>query len=434
MKRALTLLVLIATWSTGRAEAPSLLAQVRAAAFERAREPLADEALEAARLEVRRAAAAGLPRLRLHEQTRLGLDGAYGLTLEAGIAVPLLAPDVPADGRVAALRLTLTRRQLAAQRRAEARDALARAVALEAAEQRLWALIELDRSLRALTPSRPRSGAYPSGARNPPAPPNGSAGTAIDARLLAAGREAQLREARRLRSELSTALGVALPPIGEPARIRGLAENAPTAAPLGFGSADLEATPCIAASDAVVLAGLAARERASSARLRAARSAARIDLELGGALRLGDATDAEGAARIALSVRLPPWSPVAGAASLTGGAAGLEQEATLVVPNRTPAPPPPDASSDATDDPVDDARSTVRSTLLRLQGEEADLLRRRRILAAALSARRTTAPRASTALEDAYLRATLRLRLADVDQALGLNGLDAALLCGALPP
>ncbi|MEJ2289554.1 MAG: hypothetical protein P8Y02_13110 [Deinococcales bacterium] len=489
-RRALALLAAVAIWTPARAADPVWLADVRAAAFERARAPLADEALDAARLEVQRAAAGTLPRLRLHERARIGPDGAYGVTLDAGVALPLVAPVVPADGRVAAVRLAITERQVAAQRRADVRDTLARAIALLATEGRLRALDELGRALpghalHARRRPRPNGGAPPPGAPGSPTPaapppdPAGSStrsGTAIDARLLVSGRDTQLREARRLRSELTRTLDVALPAVGHlaPPTARARTASRPRAAPLGFAATDLEVARCLAASDAVRLAVLTVHERAASARLEAARSATRIDLELGGTLRLADGADAEGAARVALSVRLPPWSPLSGAASLAGGVTGLEQEATLVWPNRTPAREPAEPADDA----ILEAQRTVRTRLGRLQGEEADLLRRRRILQDALSAladrpvadhalpgtaraagtlasstrlgpgrasttragtTRAGAPAAASALEDralenAYLRARLRLRLTDVDQALGLNALDAALLCGALPP
>jgi len=412
------------------AAAPAWLAAVRDAAYTRARAPLADEALDAALRERRRAAAGALPSLHLSERSHLGLDGVYALTLDAGASFPLLAPTVSADARVTSLRLAITRRQLAAQRRAEAHDALAQAAALLAARARGRALDALAHAVdaRARPPDpagrAPGDGAWlPGGAGRSAAadPPR----VLVDARLLLAGREAQGREARRLRAELARSLSLALPAADRlPAPLRSAAR--PLLGALGFTAADLRPRRCLLAGDAAVLARLSVAEQGASRRLREARAAPRVDLELGGAVDLGGAAPAASyTARVAVSVRLPPWSPASGAASLSAGATGLEQETALAWPNRTPGPPPPPAPSP---DPVAEAERAVRAQLFRLQGQERDLARRRAVLLAELPSVR------GRTLDGAYLRATLALQLADAEQALDLTALDAALLCGALPP
>ncbi len=419
--------------SVAVAAAPAWLTDVRDAAYSRARAPLEGEILDAAVRERRRAAAGALPSLRLNERSHLGLDGVYGLTLDAGVAIPLLAPTVPADALVTTLRLAITRRQLAAQRRAEVHDALAQAAALLAARARRRALDGLASALAGRGPPAGAGSRMPGRAETParfgadtsPSLTSDRMRAVVDARLLLAGREAQGREARRTRAELVRSLSLTLPAVDRlaaPPR----AAHGPLLGVLGFTAAELQPRRCQVASDAVVLAHLSAAEQRASSRLREARAAPRVDLELGGAVDLGGTEPvARYTLRVAASVRLPPWSPASGAASLSAGASGLEQETTLTWPNRTPGPPPPPGPST---DPVVEAERAVRAQLARLQGQEADLARRRAVLRAALATVRGDPP------DGAYLRATLALQLADTEQALDLTALDAALLCSALPP
>ena len=419
--------------SVAAAAAPAWLTDVRDAAYARARAPLEGEILDAALRERRRAAAGALPALRLSERSHLGLDGAYGFTLDAGVAIPLLAPTVPADARVTTLRLAITRRQLAAQRRAEVHDALAQAAALLATRARKRALDGLARSLATRGPPSGAGGRQAGRDENPDpfrahtstSLTGGRTRASVDARLLLAGREAQGREARRSRAELARSLSLTLPavdrlPAPQPAA------RGPLLGALGFTAAELQPRRCQIASDAVVLAHLSAAEQRASRRLREARAAPRVDLELGGAVDLGGAEPvARYTLRVAASVRLPPWSPASGAASLSAGVSGLEQETTLTWPNRTPGPPPTAAPSP---DPIAEAERAVRAQLARLQGQEDDLARRRAVLRAALASFGGRTP------DGAYLRATLALQLADTEQALDLTALDAAMLCSALPP
>ena len=426
---------------------PPWLAAVRDAAYARAYEPLADEALDAALRERRRAAAGALPSLRLSERSHLGWDGGYRLTLGAGVGIPLLAPSQPADARLTTLRLAITRRQLAAERRAQVHDTLAQAAALLASRARTTALDDLARDLTSVLPNGlPDDPPVPE-----PPPAAGAAGraraadapsrTAVDARLLLAGRSAQARQASRLRAELARALALPLP-----AADRLAVPPRPGAAPLpllgalGFRANDLDPRRCLAASDAASLARLSTNERRADRRFQEARAAVRVDLELSGTLEFGSGDIGSGqvgssepvtasTARVAVSVRLPPWSPASGTASLAGGAAGLEQEATLTWPNRAPGPPPPDdPTADRATDPLLEAERAIRTQLDLLQGQERDLLRRRSVLVAAGSSAPVRTP------DEAYLRATLALQLADVDQTLAVTALDAASLCGALPP
>jgi hypothetical protein len=409
---------------------PPWLAAVRDAAYARAHRPLTGEALDAALRERRRAAAGALPSLRLSERSHLGWDGGYRLTLDAGVNVPLLAPSQPADARLTTLRLAITRRQLAADRRAQVRDALAQAAALLAARARARALNELAVNELARTDPAPGPTWDPAPAADAPSR------TAVDIRLLLAGRGAQARQARSLRAELARALSLPLPAAEHLA-----APPRPGAAPLplfgalGFRANDLDPGRCLAASDAASLARLSVAERRADRRFQEARGAVRVDLELSGTLEVGSNEPGNGEigsasiARVAVSVRLPPWSPASGTASLSAGAAGLEQESTLTWPNRAPGPPPPDGpTGDRATDPIDEAEHAVRAQLAMLQGQERDLLRRRSVLVAAGSSAPMRTP------QDAYLRATLALQLADVDQALDVTALDAASLCGALPP
>ncbi len=414
---------------------PAWLVAVRDAAYARARAPLQDDALDAALRERGRAAAGALPSLRLAERSRLGLDGVYTLTLDAAVTVPLHTPTVEADTRVTAVRLASTRRQLAARRRAEVHDVLARASALLALRARVRALDALARSLGARAPPATDR---PAGARARDVPPSRAGGggaaaptggtalrAAVDARLLLAGRPARAREARRLRAELAQSLSLALPP-ADRLFAPPPSATAPLAGALGFRATDLRPDLCLAASDTTTLARLAAVEQRAVRALRVARAAPRVDLELGGGVTLGGASepDARYAARVAVAVRLPPWSPASGAASLAAGAEGLEQRATLAWPNRTPGPPPRTPSTD----PVAEAERAVLAELDRLQGQERDLARRRVVLRTALASQQQRAQ------DDGYLRATLALQLADTEQALDLTALDAALVCGALPP
>ncbi|HKI56936.1 MAG TPA: hypothetical protein VKB31_07260 [Trueperaceae bacterium] len=424
-----TAVIALALLPLARAAAPAWFVQARAAAVARAQEPLADQALDAARVEVARAAAAGLPELRLGERSRLGLDAAFTLELEAGVRVPLWAPAVAADRRLTGARLTATRRQLAAERRAHLRDDLAAAVGLLATGARLRALDALAAALRT-------AGAAPS------VPPPLQV---VDVRLLAASRSAQRRRAEALRQALTANLGVRVPPVedapapasgapasGAPASGAPSAREAPDAArdPLGFVVAQLEPDRCLAASDDVARARLAVEDASLSAALARARARARVELELGGSATLGgEPLDASYALKAGLSVRLPPWSAATGSASLAVGAAGLEQALDARWPNRQPAAAPAAASAapDAAPE-VADAAAAVRQQLDLLVGQEADLMARRRILLRAL------AQPAEATLAGAYRSATLALRLADADEALGVTRLDAALLCGALPP
>ena len=408
--------VLVGAWApAAAAAAPAWLVAVRDAAYARARAPLQDDALDAALRERRRAAAGALPSLRLAERSRLGLDGVYALTLDAGVTVPVQAPAVAADARVTALRLARTRRRLAARRRAEAHDALGRAAALLALRERARALEVLARSAGDRAPA--------SGDADATRPHTMRA--AVDARLLLATRPAREREARRLRGELARSLSLTLPPADRlPAPRRRAA--GPLLGALGLRATDLRPRRCLAASDTTALARLSLAEQRAVRKLREARAAPRVDVELGGTLTLGGASepDARYAARVAVAVRLPPWSPASGAASLAAGAEGLEQQATLSWPNRTPGPPPSAPSTDA----VVEADRAVLAELDRLQGQERDLTRRRSVLLTALASLR------GSAHDGGYLRATLALQLADTEQALDLTALDAALVCGALPP
>lgn len=399
-------------------QTPAWFDAVRAAAVGRALEPLGGEALTAAEVEVARARASGMPQLHLSERSRLGLDASYTLRLEAGASVPLWAPAAIADRRLSDERLAATRQQMAAERRAELHDALAQAVALLAARARARALEALDAALRDAGPD-PRV-----------APPL----HLTDVRLLAAGRGAQRRRAEALRQTLAATLAVRIPEAtlgaGADGRRRGVAP-APEAArdPLGFPAGRLDPARCAAASDSVTRARLAGRDVRLSAALARARSQSRVDLDLGAGASLGDALqDPSYTLRLGLSVALPAWSPAEGAASLAVGAAGLEQSLTARWPNRTPsaAPSPEPAAKAAAE--VRDAARAVRQRLALLTGQEADLTVRRRILADGLAQRRREG------LAGAYRTATLALQLADVDEALGITRLDAALLCAALPP
>ena len=265
--------------------------------------------------------------------------------------------------------------------------------------------------------------------------------TVVNARLLLAGRGAQARQARSLRAELARALSLPLPAAERlSAPPRPGAAPLPLLAALGFRANDLDPRRCLAASDVALLARLSVDERRADRRFQEARGAVRVDLELSGALEVGSDQLESGqigsgepvtasTARVAVSVRLPPWSPASGTASLSGGVAGLEQESTLTWPNRAPGPPPPDdPTADRSTDPIGEAEHAVLTQLDLLQGQERDLLQRRSVLVAAGSWAPVRTP------DDAYLRATLALQLADVDQALAVTALDAASLCGALPP
>jgi len=430
--------VLVGAWApVATAAAPAWLVAVRDAAYARARAPLQDEALDAALRERRRAAAGALPSLRLAETSRLRLDGVYALTLDAGVTVPLQAPAAAADARVTAVRLARTRRQLAARRRADVRDTLARAAALLALRARARALAVLARSLAVRAPpsrgttrstTRGTANGSANGSEERPAPAGGATDAtraAVDARLLLAGRPARAREARRLRGELARSLSLPLPPADRlsapPRRAAG-----PLLGVLGLRATDLQPRRCLAASDTTVLARLSAAEQRAVRELREARAAPHVDVELGGTLTLGGASEpaARYAARVAVAVRLPPWSSAAGAASLAAGAEGLEQQATLTWPNRAPGPPPSTPSTDA----AAEADRAVLAELDRLQGQERDLARRRTVLLTALASLR------GSAHDSGYLRATLALQLVDTEQALDLTALDAALVCGALPP
>lgn len=394
---------------------PPWFAALRSAAVARARAPLHDEVLTAAEVEVSRAGAAGLPQLRLGERSRLGLDGSYALDLEAGVTLPLWAPAAGADRDLTGERLAATRRQLQSERRAELRDALAQAVSLVASEARLGALDALAAALVAVGPAA---------AVAPPL-------RLVDVRLLAAGRSAQRRRAEALRRSLEASLGVPLPApeIGAADLRAGIGARRAALDPLGFPVVLLEPARCVAASDGVTLARLAQEDARLSSALMRARARPRADLDIGGAVRLGsDGPAPSYVARVGVSVRLPPWGPATGAASLAVGAGGLEQALSARWPNPAPAAPPGKAASAEADDPLDDAVRTVRQQLGLLIGRESDLLERRRLLLDALS--RPHAP----SLTAAYQRATLRLQLADAEEALGLTRLDAALLCGALPP
>lgn len=432
------------------ATSPAWFARLRAAAVARARAPLAGDALARASVEVARARAAGMPQLHLDELAHLGLDAGYRIELEAGVSVPLWAPAADADRRLTGARLAATRRQLAAERRAELHDALAAGVALLAAQARL-------RALDALTASLHAAGDHPR--LEPPL-------RLVDIRLLAAGRATQLRRAEALRRDLIATLGIAIPPVQD-ATVPGPAQRPATPAPrttraatraasatrvaaptgphpgarplpapppatrdpLGFVAAQFEPVRCVAASDGVARAGAAAEDARLVAELARARARPHADLDLSGSTTLGDdLREARYAVRLGLSVSLPPWGPSTGAASLAVGAAGLEQSLAARWPNHNPAAPPTGSvDADATAD-VRDAVRHVRRQLYLLTGQEADLLVRRRILSAALAR-----PRPPT-LSGAYHGASLALRLADVDEALGATRLDAALLCGALPP
>jgi len=434
----------------------------------RARAPLDGDALTAAQVEAARARAGELPQLHLAERSRLGLDGSYSLELEAGASVPVWAPEAAADRRLTAERLAATRRQLRAERRAELHDTLLDAVALLATEARLRALDALAAALRAAGP-RP--------AVDPPL-------RVVDVQLLATGRSGQRRRAEALRQALTAALGVRIPPDGDappgatPPGAEPPRAKPPRAArdPLGFGAAQLEPARCLAANDSVTLARLAQADTALSQALAQARARPHADLDLGGSVRLGsDAQLPAYTLRLGMSVRLPPWSEATGAASLTMGAAGVEQSLSASWPNRAPAAPPgaagapggdtqgghtpgghtpgghtpggdtPGGDAPGGDAPgpagasapgafepgsaaIADAQRSVERQWTLLVGQEADLLARRRILLAALAE-----PRPAT-LSSAYQAATLALQLTDTDEALGVTRLDAALLCGALPP
>lgn len=406
--------LVVAALPAAHAGTPAWVASVRAAAVARAGAPLDGEALTAALVEAARARAGGLPQLRLTERGRLGLDGGYALELDGGASVPVWAPEAAADRRLAAERLAATRRQLLAERRAELHDTLADAVALLAAGARLRALDGLAASLREAGPGP--------GVRAPL--------RLVDVQLLAAGRDGSRRRAEALRRALTEALGVPIPPVGE-AGPPGSGQAETAADPIGFGAAQLEPARCVAASDAVALARLAVADGELADTLARARARTRADLDLGGSLRLAGNGEAPSyTVRLGVSVRLAPWSPATGAASLAVGNAGLEQSLTARWPNRAPGAPPAPAGAPQHRgaDPVANAEREVRRQLTLLVGQEADLVTRRRILLGALAE-----PHPST-LTEAYRTATLALQLVDTDQALGVTRLDAALLCGALPP
>ncbi|MEJ2668648.1 MAG: hypothetical protein P8Z81_16405 [Deinococcales bacterium] len=179
------------------------------------------------------------------------------------------------------------------------------------------------------------------------------------------------------------------------------------------------------ASDAVAQARLALTDARLSRALEEARARTHVELDLSGTATLGGEAQVPGyALRLGVSVALPPWGPATGAASVAVGASGLEQSLSARWPNAAPGPPPtpPDDAS------IADAARAVRRQLRLLIGREADLLLRRSLLRAALAT-----PPVGT-LAGAYRRTTLTLELADADEALGVTRLDAALLCGALPP
>jgi len=415
--------------------APAWFQRARDAAVARALVPLEGDELTAAEVEARRAAAARLPRLRLSERSRLGLDAAFELELQAGLSLPLSAPATTADRRLTGERLAAARRQLAARRREELHDDLANAVALLETRARLRALD----ALRAATahPHASEGGRPAPSATGPasaPAPPASAAPWAppvspVDVQLLLANRNALLRRDRALRGELRTRLGVRVP---VPPKATPRASGAPYVArdPLGLVAAELEPQACVTGSDAVARARLAARDRRLAAALDRARSLPHAELELSGTARLGSQRPQAGyGVRLGVSLSLPPWSRGSGAASLAIGAEGLEQSLEAAWPNRAPAAPPGNPPHDAGADPdVLEAARTVRGQLELLVGQEADLLARRRILLRALSA-----PLPAT-LAGAYRSATLALQLADADEGLGVTRLDTALLCGALPP
>ena len=419
--------------SAAVAAAPAWLTDVRDAAYSRARAPLEGEALDAALRERRRAAAGALPSLRLNERSHLGLDGVYGLTLDAGVAIPLLAPTAPADALVTTLRLAITQRQLAAQRRAEVHDALAQAAALLAARARARPWRPRER-VRCPRPAR--------GLRQPHDRPSRDAGSVRRGRRPEPDERPHTRRRRRpppagrARSSGEGSAAYARgaragpcrsrcpPSIGWPLHQR--AAHGPLLGVLGFTAAELQPRRCQVASDAVVLAHLSAAEQRASSRLREARAAPRVDLELGGAVDLGGTEPvARYTLRMAASVRLPPWSPASGAASLSAGASGLEQETTLTWPNRTPGPPPP---------PGPPRTPSSRRSAPCAPSSPASRARSATWRAAAPCSGRRWRPSAGEPPDGAYLRATLALQLADAEQALDLTALDAALLCGALPP
>lgn len=444
-------------------QGPSWLERVRTAAFARARRPLDDPALDAAQLELRRADLGRLPSLRLTEAGTVGWDGSVGLALDGALSLALWAPDVTADRRLTALRLALTERQLAAQRRSELHDTLARASELALAIRQLHHLDVLAAALA-------RDAAGPSGRATSATVGAALRRTRIETALRVAGRRALARQALGLRDELQSTLAVELPELvrrpasgagdvvasrsepgdadgvrsADPAAAPGLRASAEPrgtqgASPLPFGAADLDPVRCLAGSDAVALARLQRLERRAGAALREARSATHVSLELGGGIELGSADlDASAGslaatpgllpsarARLALAVRLPPWQPVSGAAAVSAGSSGVEQRLSFGWPNREPAArPDPRAGEDV----LADTRRRVRVQLSELAAQEAELGRRAGLLARAL------ALAGGPALADAALRADLALELASVDHALALTQLDAALLCGALPP
>ena len=443
---------------------PGWLADVRDAAYAVARANGDDPELQAAQLELQRARAGGLPSLRLAERSRLALDGGFGVGLDARLRIPLVAPDVAAEVRLAEVRLQWSARAVAAARRQQLHASLAHALAVLAAEARVRALEALQLALRRA----------PDVSSSPRDPSGLEARTRLDARLLADRLEAQRREARQLRQALARALGVTaqdldagIPGVSGPGPSHpGASEPGPSTAeargddpsgprpegerfappPYGTRVSRYDPARCVLASDDVALARLAASEQRAAETGRWAQAATRIDLELGGGVDVGDGAalgtgDARAQLRVSLSVRLPPWSPTTGAATLAAGSAGLQQAITLAWPNRERAAPPesgqgPDGAApdglNAADptaaDPTAEAERDLLERLAALRGQEDDLLRRRALLTSAL------ASIDGDGLTSAYLRATLRLQLADVEQALGLTRLDAALACGALPP